>query len=395
MASTATLYRRFEREKLCGRNYPWRKSYKEADILVTDRVISNTVKNDETDNVYEPVQKRFSRYSSQSSEDKTRVESDLMKFSPRTTAYSDDKTRVDSDLMNFSPRTSTFYDDAYHSDIESDTSSDYLPPMRPKQDAGSDLNSDSEYVRPISIINKVAPRRRDTEIIIEKVNITPPPVIPAPRPMSLAVWAEKLVENAESIPMWLSAPQRSKYHEVVQDEPDLPKRVPRSYMRGLEPQDATAALVHYLGWYMFFIARLTSIACFINFFPFLAIIILFSHYQVMLLFLIIPQASSVKRGFYIFLAFIYLFCLMEFKIRFRHVRVWHVFWIIVCTIETVVFTGLWASINNSADTWWKWYVTNVILGSLILSYACFTVYFVLLKPRETIVYIRNKNTSTK
>ncbi|KOB67783.1 XK-related protein [Operophtera brumata] len=197
--------------------------------------------------------------------------------------------------------------------------------------------------------------------MIETVNITPPPAMPAPRPGSIAVWAEKLMENAESFPTWISAPTRRKYcdHEVVQDEPDIPRRVPRSYMRGLEPQDATAALVHYMAWYTFFIARLISIACFINFFPVLAIILIFSHYQVMLLFLIVPQASTLRRSFYIFLAFIYLFCLMEFKIRFRHVRVWHVFWIIVCTVETIVFTGLWASISSSnIDDWWKEYVVK-------------------------------------
>ena len=382
MASTATMYRRFEREKLNGRKYPWGKQ--------TDPLLENEEQNDDDDNddvdgdktnmandepIYETVMKKDS-FENTDYHDGTKyyrnTNSDFIKFSPRNTMMS-----------------SGFFDNEMLSD--SDTSSDYLPPKRENtKEATEELSSDEEYIRPISIIDRVAPLRRNPEYTVEKVEIVPPPVMLAPRPMSLAVWAEKMVENAESIPGWLSAPQRRKYcDEVVQDEPDIPRRVPRSYMRGLEPQDATAALVHFLGWYMFFVCRLLSIACFINFFPFVAIIILFSHYQVMLLFLIVPQASTVKRGFYIFLAFIYLFCLMEFKIRFRHVRVWHVFWIIVCTIETVVFTGLWACIDNNLHEWWKLFIVKVVVISLFLSYMCFLVYFVLLQPRETIVYIKD------
>lgn len=384
MASTATMYRRFEREKLNGRKYPWGKMSEPLidtnDNNNDDVDAEKTNPVDEEEAIYESITNKESIKSDNSNDTKYRnTNSDLIKFSPRNTIE----------------MSSAFFDNEVLTD--SDTSSDYLPAISPSRNTQSpELSSDDEYVRPITIIDRTAPLRRNTEITVERVEIIPPPVMLAPRPVSLAVWAEKMVENAESIPSWLSAPPRRKYcDEVVQDEPDIPYRVPRSYMRGLEPQDATAALVHFLGWYTFFVSRLLSIACFIDFFPVVAIIILFSHYQAMLLFLIVPQASTVKRGFYVFLAFIYLFCLMEFKIRFRHVRVWHMFWIIVCTIETVVFTGLWASIDNTMHDWWKYFIVKVIAAGIILSYMCFLVYFVLLKPRETIVYIKNKNNITK
>lgn len=370
MASTATVYRRFEREKLCGRKYPW--GYK----LITDENVKehDEKKDNVEEHIYEPIAKKQSIISQEMHKPRSTLNSDLIQFSP------------------YSQEAEPWFDDDI--DADSGTSSDYLPPVTNPNSRRSS-NSDNEYVRPVSIIDRVAPRR-GTKYTIEEVNITPPPAMPAPRPMSLAVWAEKMVENAESIPTWLSAPPRRRHcDEVVKEEPELPRRVPRWYMRGLEPQDATAALVQYLGWYAFFVSRLLSIAAFIDCVPVAAIIVLMSHYQVMLLFLIVPQASTVKRGFYIFLAFIYLFCLMEFKIRFRHVRVWHVFWIIVCTIETFIFTGLWVSLGNPMGNWWKFYVVRVTFGSLFLSYMCFLVFFVMLKPRETIVYINNKNNVSK
>ncbi|XP_038208300.1 uncharacterized protein LOC119829728 [Zerene cesonia] len=364
MASTATLYRRFEREKICGRRYPWNNKF--------DDNIENIHKNEinkpiDDEPIYEPIIQRKEHLSSNTQLDniKEKVNSDFIQFSPR-----------------HSLRNSTFYDD--YCDCDSDTSSDYMPPTN-KQEV---TDSDDEYVKPITIIDKVAPRRRET-YNIEQVNVTPPPMTYAPRPGSFAVWAEKLVENAESIPAWLSAPPRRKHVEVIQDEPDLPRRMPRSRIRGLEPQDATAAFIHFLAWYGFFVARLLSLAAFINFSPFFSIIVLFIHYQIMLLLLIVPQAPTVRRAFYIFLAFIYLFCLMEFKIRFRHVRVWHIFWFLVCSAEIVIFISLWSTIDNPLHNWWNYFIVIVTICSMLLSYMLFLMYFLMLQPRETVVHVDN------
>lgn len=382
MSTTATIYRRFEREKLNGRKYPWNKNSKA--LIENDNNEEKGLTNDnnnQSEPIYETIKKQPLDFIHSTPSPQPETENERIK--------------ANSDLIEFSPR-NTQQEIAYYDDMltDSDTSSDYYPPISHADypPSSPQSNSDDEYVRPISIIDRVAPRRStNTQFTIEKVEILPPPIIPAPRPGSIAVWAEKMMENAENIPSWLSAPQRRKYtDEVVKDEPDIPRRVPRSKMRGLEPQDATAALVHYLGWYSFFLSRLLSIAVFINTSIIASVIILFSHYQVMLLLLIVPQAPTMRRAFYIFLAFVYLFCLMEFKVRFRHVRVWHVFWIIVCTVETVVFTGVWASMDRGVHDWWKDFVVKVILVSLLISFMCFLVYFVLLKPRETIVYINHK-----
>ncbi|XP_023954737.1 uncharacterized protein LOC112058260 [Bicyclus anynana] len=364
MASTATVYRRFEREKLCGRKYPWGSKAEGRVENANEDNVDQTNNNDQTKTNYEPIIKRDSFTSHKTHDNREQANSDLIQFSPRSSEVHE-----------------TFYDD--YIDSSSDLSLGDLPPVTRNEN----YDSDDEYVRPISIIDRVAPLRRATQYTIETVYVPPPPAVPAPRPGSFAVWAEKLVENAEAIPTWLSAPPRRKHWEVIQDEPDLPQRVPRTYLRGLLPQDATAALVNFLGWYSFFVARLISIAAFIDFFPFLAIFLLMCHYQVMLLFLIVPQASTVKRAFYVFLAFVYLFCLMEFKIRFRHVRVWHMFWIILCTVEIVLFISLWATIDNNLHNWWKGFVVTVTIVSMVLSYFLFLVYFLLLQPRETVVHL--------
>lgn len=373
MASTATTYRRFAREKICGRTYPWINKNN-----TDDEKCNNAQENEnkiEEEPIYEPILQRHQLSVQRSNEHA--------------------KNNANSDMIQFSPSPAS-EEPWFYADSDSGNSSDYTP-LEFENRASRKISQGSEdaYVRPISIIDKVAPWRRGAPVTIERVQITPPPALHAPRPMSLAAWAEKIVENAESIPNWLSAPHRSKYIAQLNElEPELPRRVPRSYIRGLEPQDVTAALVQYLGWYSFFVARLLSIAAFINCVPVIATIVLFSHYQVMLLFLIVPQASTVRRAFYMFLAFIFLFCLMEFKIRFRHVRVWHVFWILVCTVETIVFTGLWSVMGN-LNGWWTLFVVKIILGSLLLSYMCFVVYFVLLKPRETIVYVNRTSNSVK
>ncbi|CAK1549743.1 unnamed protein product [Leptosia nina] len=378
MASTATLYRRFEREKVCGRRYPWSIHLNDLNDTNADNTI---VKNNDSKKEEEPI-----------------YESILRKQYVPFLRHSEEATQRDvivSDMIQFSPRQSertTIYEEDEDYD-ESDTSSQYMTPTVNRYD---NVDSDEEYVRPVSIIDRVAPRRHDT-YRVQNVNIAPPPSTPAPRPGSIAVWAEKMVENAESIPTWLSAPPRRRHIDIIQEDSDLPlpRRVPGSQIRGLEPPDATAAFFHFLGWYGFFIARLLSIAAFINFSSYFSIIVFFIHYQIMLLFLIVPQAPTVRRAFYVFLAFIYLFCLMEFKIRFRHVRVWHLFWFLVCTAETVIFIALWATIDNPLHSWWKNYVVLVTMGSMILSYMLFLIYFLVLQPRETVIHVKNPNNSSE
>lgn len=393
MASTATIYRRFEREKICGRHYPWHENDSRLEDELEEAV------EDEQNSETHGQGSTFIQDHASINDILTEQEAEELMYA----RY--------SELIRFS-------------DSESDESSIYSPVERKKKFSPDD--SDDEYVKPVSIIDRVAPDRRsrhntersgssaqrfdsddeymepvsyvdnskrnNTQYKIESVHVPPPPATPAPAPGRISIWAEKLVENAESIPGWLSAPPRRKYcDEVIQAEPDIPRRIPRAYMRGLEPQDASAALMHYLGWYTFFIARLMSISVFITLYPVAAIIVLFSHYQVMLLCLIVPPASTVRRAFYIFLAFIYLFCLMEFKVRFRHVRVWHVFWAVVCTLEIVLFTALWATVDNNLNFWWREFAVMVVFISLLLSYMCMTVYFVILKPRETIIYIDKRS----
>lgn len=387
MASTATLYRRFEREKICGRQYPW--TYNTEPLLdnIANEKLEEEIKKSQTLEEFGPIEpseqeeeseyddheeRLLARYSQILESDDSLPSTPPLNVREPSATYSDGSEECNKPLTiidRVAPRRRNTEDTIDSTDVQ--------PP--------SVASSGHEYVRPRSFIGRLTPQRKSTHYTIEVIDIPPPPEVPASRIWN--VWAERLVENAEALPSRLSAPPRSKYvNEVIQEEPDMPVRVPRSYMRGLQPQDATAALMHFLGWHMFFVGRLISIAAFINLFPVVATILLFSHYQVMLLFLIVPQASSIRRGFYLFLAFIYLFCLMEFKIRFRHVRVWHVFWIIVCTLETIIFTSLWASIDNSLSDWWREYAVMVVFGSTLLSYMCMLVYFVLLKPKETKIY---------
>ncbi|GBP59722.1 hypothetical protein EVAR_36507_1 [Eumeta japonica] len=383
MASTAALYRRFEREKLCGCRYPWNSNYKsELENTTNEKLEEMNIKNAQTETMNTTQEQN--------------QQSDVSHVLHRASVKLNRNTVVDN-MDNKSPKTFqksySFIDNL--TPLCSDSSSIYSMPesLEENYQKKADLDSDDEYVRPISIIDRVAPRRRDTQYTIEKVNITPPPAMPAPGPGSLSMWADKLVENAESIPLWLSAPPRRKYNEeVVEDEPDIPRRVPRNYQRGLEPQDATALLVHYLGWYAFFVSRLLSIAAFINFYPVAAAVYFLARYHVMLLLLIVPQASTMRRVFYIFLAFVYFFCLLEFKIRFRHVRVWHVFWLILCTIETVVFTGVWATTNTTLNSWWRQYVNaesvpaqyNTTAGAVARRYSTGNVNW--LKKRAFLLY---------
>lgn len=147
MASTATVYRRFEREKICGRQYPWKTN---SEVLIENATneeteINNKAEVKQEEHIYETLpprrSERTSLISQNTNESRSKIVSDMIQFSPRSNV------------------TEPFFNDE---GCCSDASSDYLQPIPVnKSRRSSSLESDSEYVRPISIIDRVAPRRHE------------------------------------------------------------------------------------------------------------------------------------------------------------------------------------------------------------------------------------------
>lgn len=167
----------------------------------------------------------------------------------------------------------------------------------------------------------------------------------------------------------------------------LPTR--RQVILGIEEDDLVAKFIAFLGWNFFLVMRLMSLSSFSVFHIDICGYICLAHYCGMLVMLFHETKLLVKwqrTAFHFILAYIYLFNLIEFKIKFKRVRFWYLFYFFIVFAENFGMTFYWYFLEVYLDTWWFELIFLVILQSGIMSLMCFLLYFFYLKPVDKILY---------
>lgn len=168
----------------------------------------------------------------------------------------------------------------------------------------------------------------------------------------------------------------------------LPTR--RKVIDGIESDDIVAKFISFLGWNFFLVMRIISLSVFSFFYTAPCVWLCFSHYILMLLCLINETRFEVKwqrTAFYTILSYIFIFNLIEFKIRFKHVRRWYICYFIIVFAQNIGITVAWYGFTEFLDTWWFEFMFLVILQSGIMSLMCFLLYFFYLKPKDKVFFV--------
>lgn len=176
--------------------------------------------------------------------------------------------------------------------------------------------------------------------------------------------------------------------DEVDDALLLPSR--RKMIDGIENDDIVAKFIAFLGWNFFLVMRMMSLSTFFVFYPAACAWLCFGHYCLMLLFLVNETRFKVKwqrTAFYSILAYIFIFSLLEFKIRFRHVRRWFVSYFIVVMLQNIGMTVAWYGFTEFLDTWWFEFMFLLIIQSGLMSLMCFLLYFFYLKPNDKVFFV--------
>lgn len=186
-----------------------------------------------------------------------------------------------------------------------------------------------------------------------------------------------------------SSPQtfNIEHHDDV-DALLMPTR--RKVVDGIESDDLVAKFISFLGWNFFLIMRLISLSVFSVFYPIPCAWLCFAHYILMLLCLINETRFTVRwqrTAFYTVLAYIFIFSLIEFKIRFKNVRFWYICYFILVLTQNIGMTVAWYAFTEFLDTWWFEFMFLVILQSGIMSLMCFLLYFFYLKPQDKVFFV--------
>lgn len=174
------------------------------------------------------------------------------------------------------------------------------------------------------------------------------------------------------------------------DETDILLPTRKTVVDGIESDDLVAKFISFLGWVMFLLMRMISISVFAVFYPEICAWICFGHYIVMLLCLINEtrfQEKWQRTAFYIILAYIFIFNIMEFKVKFKNIRSWYIGYFILVMAQNVAMTIVWYNFAVFLDSWWFQFMFLLILQSGIMSLMCLLLYFFYLKPKDRVFFV--------
>uniref|UniRef100_A0A7G3B3A9 XK-related protein n=1 Tax=Lutzomyia longipalpis TaxID=7200 RepID=A0A7G3B3A9_LUTLO len=143
-----------------------------------------------------------------------------------------------------------------------------------------------------------------------------------------------------------------------------------------------------MGWVLFLLMRMLALSLFAVFYVKATGYLCLSHYLLMLIWLFIETRFHEKAErdlFYIFLAYVFIFSIIEFKIKFRNIRIWYLLYCGIVLTQNVVIT-LWWYITDEFQSWWFHYLFTMILLSGALSIGCLVTYYIILKPRDKVLF---------
>ncbi|EFA03532.1 hypothetical protein TcasGA2_TC013535 [Tribolium castaneum] len=186
----------------------------------------------------------------------------------------------------------------------------------------------------------------------------------------------------------IDGPLRKLYQET--SEPDFNvKRV--AEIKGLPEDDLAGKLVAFCWWSCFLLVRILAISAFFFFYPDATIWLLFAHFLIVIAFLIYDvKSDEVKRAkalFFVFIGLIYIFCIIEFKIKFKKTKFMYYGYFSLVFLQNFAMCLVWWTHNvedMESDFWFRYIFYIVVVGSII-SVMSMILYLNINKPEKIVV----------
>lgn len=444
MGVTAVTYHRFESQHIVGRHYPWMNE-EECEEKVNKLRISTSrpqgASEKRTDSIWTPIVD-LSQINNKIG-DTTKIDRENVKMEEgprenvriRRPSYEmllqnmnstdDDKIEANTDHQRMvdleKPSTSKNYDQV---DMEvelrkkSNTTKDsFRKTNMPDDDILNHIQDMKEYLREQGDSIPSTPSVKSIEVTnFDRSPSLPPP----PRPTSLYLPPFVKLNKLKDM-LWFDAQHLIKTHvphlppglfddttnnEGNDDNNDKRRRATsddttdflqlptrKRTINGLEQDDIFGKYICFLAWFLFLVMRMLALATFSVFHLRETIFLCLAHYFLMLLCLYCETRSHAKlkrKIFYAFLAYIYIFCLIEFKIKFVHIKTWYVGYFLLVFTQNLSITMIWyLSTDVLLFSWWFQFMWYLIVGSALLSIACHIFYYFTLRPKDKILFVND------
>lgn len=173
------------------------------------------------------------------------------------------------------------------------------------------------------------------------------------------------------------------------------------YVNGLAEDDLAGKLIAFLWWFGFLLARVLTISIFAYFFMETSIWLLSAHFILVIALLSYDvKTDAVKRAkalFFVFIGLIYIFCIIEFKIKFKKAYfIYYGFFLLVFS-ENLLMCLLWfyREIDSLENNYWFRYAFYIIIGCSFLSFGTMVFYLIINKPPRVVVETRTVSVSSQ
>lgn len=197
---------------------------------------------------------------------------------------------------------------------------------------------------------------------------------------------------------------------IDDDQPSvLPTR--RQLIDGLEQDDFLGKAVSTAAWSLVLMQRMLALSAFAYFHPLGCLILCTGHYLLMLAALLAETRLHTKAErvmFYLFLAYVYIFCIVELKVKFRRPRRTLIAYAVLLMVQNVSMSAWWfgrreygrlaagldteeavslaAAEVSASSTWWFGFMFAAVLLSGVYAVLCWVVYYFLLKPSARVLF---------
>ncbi|XP_066260718.1 uncharacterized protein [Euwallacea similis] len=233
-------------------------------------------------------------------------------------------------------------------------------------------------------------RRRSSDIYLE-----PDPLIEddtvVRRQNSTNPW-----ERSVSYISRLSIMLRNKVepHLAVDGSSSANFRIARvSYVKGLEEDDLAGRITAFLWWFTFLLSRVLAISAFAYFFFSTCVGLLITHILIVIAALVYDvKTDKIRRdksAFFVFIGVVYVFCIIEFKIRFKKVKWIYLGYFGLMYLENFVMCLVWycKEIESLENDYWYRYIFYVIVASHVLSLSAMIFYYILTRPKSVAIRV--------
>lgn len=418
MAVVASSYQRFESQKVVGRNYPWST---DAQCMTRQKQFRQTKSILEEPKPPEPIyveipgseqiMNRFNstnQHSADSDDDDDEFNATVKRHDHKSLHLGEFNLNEENNFTLTDQQKRIAFDevDGERKSWRIESSKILNIPVdgnRARRPSQLDLNEIIEYENESN--NDIDD---NNQINLDFSPDQPPPPPPDLKHFishqfnRLSTFKDMIVMNAElyikehvpRLPDNLFEHEKHKSSDQTTMKPDevdfiMPSR--KKIIEGIEQEDIVAKSVAFTAWTFFLVMRMVSLSAFSVFYPLECLYLCIAHYLVMVVCLFYETRfhEKIERTyFYLFLAYIYIFCILEFKIKFKRPRYWFVLYTTLMLLQNLAITFAWYYFAEF-ESWWFNYMFGIVILSFCYALLCFLVFYFLLKPADKILYENN------